>query len=103
MARADLPERPLPAWEYLRGLALTLVALVVLGSPLAYALYTGTRALSASDEANLREWLDESRVQRKTLPELAREYLELCEARAREAARPAGDGELPALAGDPAA
>src|SRR5262245_12230407 len=101
MARADLPELRLPVWEYLRGLAPTLAIWVVFVVLLAIALYEGAHAFRAADEVNLREWLDESRVQRKTLPELAREYLELCEARDREAARPAGEGDLLPLAGDP--
>jgi hypothetical protein len=44
---------------------------------LAYLLYSRTYWLRESDEANLREWLDESRVFRKAIPELVAEYLEL--------------------------
>ncbi|MFL5331354.1 MAG: sensor histidine kinase [Gemmataceae bacterium] len=44
---------------------------------LAYLLYSRSYWLRESDEANLREWIDEGRVFRKTLPELVAEYLEL--------------------------
>ncbi len=44
---------------------------------LAYLLYSRSYWLRESDEANLREWLDESRVFRKAIPELVAEYLEL--------------------------
>src|SRR5262249_25440152 len=40
-----------------------------------YALYERSQVARQTDEANLVEWLDESRVFRKSLPELVREYL----------------------------
>ncbi len=63
-------------WKYVRGLAPpTLLAFALLGW-LGYDLYTRTHWWQRADEYNLREWLNESRVFRKTLPELVREYLE---------------------------
>src|SRR5690349_9516073 len=101
MARAEPPELRLPVREYL-GLAPSLLVWLLFVGLLAYALYRSSHAWQATDEANLREWLDESRVSRKTLPELARDYLELCERREREAARPAEGGDLPpVLEADP--
>jgi len=44
---------------------------------LAYLLYARTHWLRESDEANLREWLDEGRVFRKALPDIVEEYLAL--------------------------
>ena len=42
---------------------------------LAYTLYDQTRWWQRADDANFREWLDEARVHRKSLPELARDYV----------------------------
>lgn len=66
-------------WRIVRGLAPAVLFWMVLVGWLAYALYSRTQWWRQSDEANLREWLDESRVFRKALPELVREYLALCE------------------------
>jgi signal transduction histidine kinase len=43
---------------------------------LVYLLVVRVSWLQESDEYNLREWLDESRVFRKTTPELVRDYLD---------------------------
>jgi signal transduction histidine kinase len=102
MASGDPSELRLPVWGYLRGLALPLVIWLFFVGLLAWALYDSSHAWQATDEANLHEWLEESRVSRKTLPELTRDYLKLCEERDREAAHPAGEGvPPPPLAGDP--
>lgn len=75
----------LPFWKYVRGLAPPVIVLAVLVGWLAYALYSQIDFWQEADEYNLREWINESRVFRKTLPDLVREYLAL-----REAARPTG-------------
>ena len=56
-------------------IALLLWAAMVGG--VAYLLYSRTYWLREADEANLREWLDEARIYRKSLPELAAEYIDL--------------------------
>jgi signal transduction histidine kinase len=66
---------PTPAWKYLRGLAPTLLAWGVLVAVLAVTLYARTRWWQESDDANLREWLNESRIFRDTLSEAVRDYL----------------------------
>ena len=71
-----LDER-VPAWKYLRALAPAILFWAVLVGWLAYLLYSRTHWSAESDQANLREWLDESRIFRKTLPELVREYVTL--------------------------
>ena len=55
--------------------ALALWAALVGG--VAYLLYSRTYWQREADEANLREWLDEARIYRKSLPELAAEYIDL--------------------------
>jgi len=64
------------AWKYVRGLAPPVLVLAALVGWLGYALYTRVEWWQEADEYNLREWLNEARVFRKTLPELVREYLE---------------------------
>src|SRR5437762_2951997 len=44
---------------------------------LVYTVYGRTSGLRQADAAHVREWLDESRVFRKTLPDLAGEYVAL--------------------------
>jgi signal transduction histidine kinase len=81
-------------WRFILGLAPGVVFLVVLVGWLAYALYDQTRLWQRTDQANLREWLDESRVFRKSLPEMIRD----CAAEQRQAhARANDDSALPDL------
>lgn len=74
---------PIPAWSRSRRLRLLLglAPVVIFGAIivgwLAYTLFDQTRWWHRADEANVREWLDESRIHRKSLPELAREYVAL--------------------------
>ncbi|MEZ6141196.1 MAG: HAMP domain-containing sensor histidine kinase [Zavarzinella sp.] len=63
-----------PWWKYIRALAPAVLFWTVLVGWLAYLLFVGTQQGSQNDEANLREWLDEARVFRRTLPELVRQY-----------------------------
>jgi signal transduction histidine kinase len=64
------------SWRYIRGLTPPLIVLAVLLGWLAYLLYARVHWWQQTDENNLREWLNESQVFRKSLPELVREYLE---------------------------
>lgn len=62
-------------WKYIRGLTPPVLVLALLVGWLGYALYARVQWWQDADEYNLREWLSEARVFRKTLPELVREYL----------------------------
>jgi signal transduction histidine kinase len=62
-------------WRIALGLAPAVLFWAVLVGWLAYVLYARTQWWQDADEANVREWLDEARVFRKSLPELVREYL----------------------------
>ncbi|MBY0526779.1 MAG: HAMP domain-containing histidine kinase [Gemmataceae bacterium] len=62
-------------WKYVRGLTPPVLVLAVLVCWLAYALHAKVEWSQDADEYNLREWLSEARVFRKTLPDLVREYL----------------------------
>src|SRR5262245_11101401 len=64
-----------PSWKYIRGLAPPLLVLAVLVGWLAYLLYAHAQVWQQTDEDNLLEWLNESQIVRKTLPEMARDYL----------------------------
>jgi signal transduction histidine kinase len=67
----------LPMWKYIGALAPAVIFWLLLVGGLAYLLFDRGRVSIEADQANLREWLDETRVFRKTLPELVREYLNL--------------------------
>lgn len=60
--------------KYFIGLAPFVVVWIVLVCWLANLLYSRAAWSEESDEAIVREWLDETRPFRKTLPELVREY-----------------------------
>lgn len=80
MIEAVMPSRETLRPEGRRFTAALVAALVLWTGVvifLAYLLYSRSYWLRESDEANLREWLDESRVFRKAIPELVTEYLEL--------------------------
>jgi signal transduction histidine kinase len=66
---------PGPRWKFYLGIAPAMLFWAVLVGWLSYTLYDQTRWWRKADEASVREWLDESRVFRKSLPELAREYV----------------------------
>ncbi len=68
---------PRPAWSYLGGLTPVLLVWLVLVVWLARVLYDQADWSDRADEATVREWLDEARNFRKTLPELVREYARL--------------------------
>lgn len=72
--------------RYALALLAALAAWMGLVGALVWLVYTRTAWLEQADQAHLREWLDESRVVRKTLPDLAGEYVAL-----RESGLPADD------------
>jgi signal transduction histidine kinase len=74
---ARSPDRRRPRWLFAATLAVAFVVWTLLVGGTARLLYTRTFWLRESDEANLREWLDEARIHRKALPEQVAEYLEL--------------------------
>jgi signal transduction histidine kinase len=70
------PADSLRVWRYVRGLAPPLVLFSLLLGALVYALRYRLHGEDQYDRLALREWVQESRVFRHTLPELVREYLE---------------------------
>src|SRR5260221_2958165 len=66
---------PFPWWKVVRALAPAVLFWVALVAWLAYLLSERTDLGPEADEASVREWIDEARSFRKTLPELVREYL----------------------------
>ncbi|HEX3150286.1 MAG TPA: sensor histidine kinase [Gemmataceae bacterium] len=64
-----------PWWKVARALAPAVLFWAALVTWLAYLLSERTDLGPESDEASVREWIDEARTFRKTLPELIREYL----------------------------
>lgn len=68
------PSPPAGRWKILLGLAPAVALGAILVAWVAFLLYDQTRWWRRADEANVREWIDESRVFRKTLPEMARDY-----------------------------
>jgi signal transduction histidine kinase len=101
MVAAPAPPAPEPGragfWRHLRGGLPALLAWSALVGLLAYLLLLNAAGTRASDEANLREWLDESRVFRKTLRDLADEYLHL----QPSGAPPGAAADDDAMSGDP--
>lgn len=65
---------PFAWWKYLRALGPAVAFWLVLVASLAYLLIERTQLGPSIDEADLHEWLDESRTFRKTTAELVREY-----------------------------
>jgi len=76
-APTPAPPRRRPAWAYAEGLAPAILIWLVLVGWLAGLLYSRAGWSEEADEAMVREWLDEARNFRKTLPELVRDYLRL--------------------------
>jgi signal transduction histidine kinase len=64
----------LPWWKVVRALAPAMLFWAALVLWLAYLLSERSSLGPETDEANLREWIDEGRSFRKTLPEVVREY-----------------------------
>jgi signal transduction histidine kinase len=77
-APAPLPEpRVRLGRRYALALAAALACWAALVGALVYLIYARTSWVRQADEAQVREWLDESRVFRKTIPDLAGEYIAL--------------------------
>ncbi len=68
-----------PVWSYIEGLAPVVIVWLALVGWLAALLYGRANWSEQADEATVREWLDEARNFRKTLPELVREYARMRE------------------------
>ena len=66
-------------WAYFEGLAPVTIVWLALVGWLAGLLYSRANWSEQADRATVREWLDEARNFRKTLPELIREYARLRE------------------------
>jgi signal transduction histidine kinase len=81
---ANPPEAPpLPVWRYAGRLAPLAVLWAVMVGLLGWLLYTRANWSEESDRADVREWLDNTRVFRKTLAELIREYVDLLQTESR--------------------
>jgi signal transduction histidine kinase len=77
-AANSIPEAPpLAMGRYIGRLAPLAVLWAVLVGLLGWLLYTRALWSEESDRANVREWLDNTRIFRKTLAELVRDYVEL--------------------------
>src|SRR5262245_63642760 len=63
-----------PWWKVVRALAPAVLFWAALVGWLAYLLTERAGQSQEQDEAVVREWIDEARSFRKTLPELIREY-----------------------------
>ena len=66
-------------WKYAAGLAPGVLVWLVLVGWLATLLYSRANWSEEADEAVVREWLDEARNFRKTLPELVADYVRMKE------------------------
>src|SRR5581483_370110 len=63
--------------RYAVALAGTLACWAALVGALVYLIYARTAWVRLADQAHLREWLDEARVFRKTIPDLVADYIRL--------------------------
>jgi len=70
---------PFPIWRSVGRLAPLAVLWTALVVWLGWLLYSRATWTQQSDEEDIREWLSETRVFRKSLPELLTEYVELVE------------------------
>jgi signal transduction histidine kinase len=68
---------PLPVWRYLGRLAPLVILWTVMAGLLGWMLYTWAGWSEQADQADMREWIDNTRIFRKTLAELVRDYVEL--------------------------
>ena len=68
---------PLSVWRYVGRLAPLVLLWVVMAGLLGWLLYTRAAWNEQSDRADIREWIDNTRIFRKTLAELVKEYVDL--------------------------
>lgn len=67
----------LPFWRYVGRLAPLTVLWIILGGLLGWLLYARGSWNDASDRADMREWVENTRIFRKTLAELVRDYVDI--------------------------
>src|SRR5215216_6640010 len=77
-----------PWWKVVRALAPAVLFWAALVGWLAYLLTERAGQSQEQDEAVVREWIDEARSFRKTLPELIREYVQRLDEYGGDPARP---------------
>jgi signal transduction histidine kinase len=77
-----------PWWKVVRALAPAVLFWAALVGWLAYLLTERAGQSQEQDEAVVREWIDEARSFRKTLPELIREYAQRLDEYENDATRP---------------
>lgn len=77
MTAAPPPPSRRSVWAYAEGLAPVAIVWLALVGWLAALLHGRANWSEQADEATVREWIDEARNFRKTLPELVREYVQL--------------------------
>src|ERR1700733_7679141 len=68
---------PVPVWRYVFRLAPLVILWLLMAGLLGWMLYTWAGWSEQADRADMREWLDNTRIFRKTLAELVREYVDL--------------------------
>lgn len=68
---------PVPVWKYVRRLGPLVVLWALLAGLLGWVLYTRAEWGEESDRAAVREWVENTRIFRKTLGELVHDYAEL--------------------------
>jgi signal transduction histidine kinase len=78
---------PFPFWRYARRLAPLAVLFLFLVLWLGWMLYSKSTWTRQSDEENIREWLNETRIFRKSLPELIDEYVDLAQSPSTDSER----------------
>jgi signal transduction histidine kinase len=83
---AALPP-PFPVWRFVGRLTPVAILFLILVVWLGWLLYSKAAWTQQSDEEDIREWLNETRVFRKSLPELLDEYVELARSPVADAAR----------------
>jgi signal transduction histidine kinase len=71
------PDTRRSLWLFAEGLAPVVIVWLILVGWLAQVLYSRAGWSEQADRATVREWLDEARNFRRTLPELVREYVRL--------------------------
>jgi signal transduction histidine kinase len=73
----SLTASPVPIWRYVVRLTPLVVLWLLMAGLLGWMLSTWAGWSEQADRADMREWLDNTRIFRKTLAELVREYVDL--------------------------
>src|SRR5262245_6067223 len=74
-----MPTKGQQVWKYVRGLAAPVLLWVLVVAVLVQLLPSWLRGDEEYDEKALREWIDEARPFRESLPETVRDYLDKVE------------------------